>query len=386
MPIQNNLGLTGFARRLTSRLAGMPGLDVKARPFRNASLPQINTITIASFGADADAVTVSITLPDGTVVSETTTRAAGVPVDDAAAATALETAINARAALRGHVVADADAAVLTLTFQHPGVDYTVETSVVACTATVAETQAAGGSSITVGRFVKRGTVVGGAPALTVLAGTDTEDLIAGVTLRPVAHEANGESGLASASDVIAVGHMADVAHEGEVMMLNSGATAASPGGVVHVVRAVTGGDELGEARAAADGVLQVETVTPDAAQHSVTVAIEIRLLTGARAGYSKVLLFQTDGTMTATEVCDAFRTDLNLDSVLAPLIADTGTATLILTSTDLDTTFEVNIVEGLFTIAATTAPVRYTIPLPQAKAYWADSVAAGAVGPVMLRM
>ena len=387
MPIQNNLGLTGFARRLTSQIAGQPHGDVKARPFRNPLLPQIDSVTITGFGADADAVSVLVTLPDGTVTTETTTRAAAVPVDDEAAAAALVVLINARAALRGHVVATNALGVLTMTYQHANVAYTTATAVVAAVATVASVQTPGGSSLVLGRFVKRGTAVGGAPAVTVPASTDTQDLLAGVILRPVAQFANAESALASANDVVPAGQMCDVAHDGEVSMLNTGSVAAAAGGVVHVVRAVTGGDEVGEARASASGVLQVATVTPGAAQNSVTVAIRVRIETGASTGYSAVLLYQTDGSMTATEVCDAFRTDLNLDAVLAPLLADTGTATLILTSTDIDTTFSIDVVEGAFTVdEATVAAARYTIPLPQSRAYWAEAAAAGAVGRVMLRM
>lgn len=388
MSIQNGLGITGYSRRMSLGFEGSPAKSELplGRPYRVALVAQVNTITIASFGADTDAVTVSITLPDGTVISETTTRAAGVPVDDAAAAAALVLLINARAALNSHVDASSDSAVLTLTFKHTNVVYGVATSVVGCTATVAQTQAPGGTAITPGRFVRAGASVGGLPAVTALATSSTEADVRGIVERELA-AVNAGSALATAVDQTQPPAVVSVAYQGEVLMRNNGSVAAAPGGIVYVVNDAAGGDEVGEARADVDGVAQVATVTPDAAQHSVTVAIEIRLLTGPYAGYSKVLLYQTDASMTATEVCDAFRTDLNLDSILAAQIVDTGTATLILTAVNAGTTFEVNAVEGAFTIdEATVAADAYTIALPTSRAYWAEAVAAGAIGPIMLRM
>lgn len=386
MTIQNSLGVAGFSRRLTRGFAGQPQGDVRARPFRNALLAQINTVTIAGFGADTDSVTLSITLPDGTVVQETTTRAAGVPVDDAAAVTALKDLVNARAALRGHVVAEDDADVLTLTFQHTNIEYTVETTVTGCTATVAETQAPGGSSIPIGRFVKRGTSVGHAPAVDTLDSTDDDTVLAGILLRSVAQYPNAESPLASANDVVPAGNMCDVAFEGEVLMLNTGDVAASAGGQVFVVVATTGGDEVGEARADADGVVQVTTLTPGAGQNSVEVSVLVTITSGEHEGKSLLLSALADASMTATEVCDAWRTQLNADAFWSALLVDTGTATLILTAADASFSFDVTAVQGTTTIAATTAHVAYAIPVDRRKAYWVEDTAAGAIGPIMLRM
>src|SRR5688500_11198437 len=77
----------------------------KMETYRNPLLPQVNTVTITGFGADADSIVLSITLPNGTVVPLTVTRAASVPVDDAAAAAALVLLVNAHASLNGHVEA-----------------------------------------------------------------------------------------------------------------------------------------------------------------------------------------------------------------------------------------------------------------------------------------
>lgn len=387
MTIQNGLGITGYSRRLSRGFAGQPQGDIKARPYRNALLPQITRVTVAGYGTDTDRVRVYITLPSGvrTLVADIT-RASSVPVDDAALVTAAVAAVNGVAAMRGHVVASADDDDLVLTFTHPNVSYVVDTEVTGCTATVSTEQSPGGTALPIGRFVGRGASVGGAPAIAALTSSSEAADVAGILLRPVAQFANGESPLASAEDVCPVNVMADVCYEGPVLMYNAGG-AASAGDPVHVVRSAAGGNEVGQVRATADGVAQVATITPGAGQNSVTVAIEIRILTGAREGYSKVLLYQTDGSMTPTEVCDAFRTDLNLDSVLAPLLADTGTATLILTSTDVDTTFEVNVVEGTFTIdEATVAPLRYTIPMDQHVARWAEATPSGSYGPIDLRI
>lgn len=388
MSIANGIGLAGFSRSIEQRSEGQwaDAEGGRSRPYRNPLRGQITNIAISGFGADADSISVLITLPDGTVITETTTRASSVPVDDAAAATALAAQINARQPLRGHVVASTSTSNLILTFPHTNIVYPVSTSVTAAVATVSTTQAAGGASIPFARFIKAGTSIDGQPEISELASSDEATAVRGITLAHLVAE-NANSALSSSVDAIPAGSLSPIAYQGKVCMRNNGSVSSAVGGVVHVVRAVTGGDELGEARADAGGTAQVATLTPGAGQNSVEVSVEITMLTGPYAGMTKLLSALADGSMTATEVCDAWRVQLNADPLWSTLLVDSGTATLILTSADIDQTFDVNNVQGTVTIDnATTTPARYTVALDRKRASWDEVTAPGAIGVVLLDM
>lgn len=393
MGIQNGLGVTGYRRTQSppSLLEGAPA-DFETPitiPMRNALAAQVTNLAIGTYDTDTDAVGVQITLPDGTVVTHTVTRASSVPVDASAAAVALAALVNGDDDLLGHVEATTSTTNVILTFLHENVVYPVTATASAGTSnTETEPTAPGGSAIPFGRFVAQGATRDGVTAMRLLTSADTEDDVVGVSMRPIAQFPNAGSELSSAVDGIPAGKMGDAGIEKRVAMRNNGSVASAIGGVVHVVIDDAGGDEVGEARADSDdgGTAQVATVTPTAGQNSVTVSIAIDVLTGPAAGQTATLIYQTDGSMTATEVCDAFRTDFNL-STLADYITDSGTATLILTADDPETTFEVRVVEGLFTIDnATTAAAANTIALPRSRASWAEVVAAGAVGAMSLHM
>jgi len=157
-------------------------------------------------------------------------------------------------------------------------------------------------------------------------------------------------------------------------------TAVTPASAVHVRRALTSGaGTVGSGfRATAAGVAQVATVTPGAGQNSVPLSIEIRILTGARAGQSKVLFHQSDASMTATEAADAFRADLAADVGFSSAVAGTGTATLILTAASADVTFTVDVIEGTFTVAeATTAGATHTIDVSSVAKFESSAPAGG---------
>lgn len=391
--IANGLGLTAFRTSMPGLIAGTPQGEGRDYPYRCALLPQNNTVTIGVFGADADSVTISITLPSGVVVPVTVTRASAVPVDDTAAAAALVLAINAAGSLRGHVVASSAAAVITLTFQHPNVVYGVATSVVAATATVAQTQAPGGTAIPVGRFVQRGTVVGqpppsrGAPALAALTALTTAAQISGVTMRRNMLP-NGESALASADDVVPIGKMADVRSEGPIAMLNSGGGTAQAGGQVHVVISEAGGDSIGEARASAAGATaEVWTMTPTAAELDFLLEVEWTQPDGT---VQRTPLVSTgpDGSASQTEISDGFRTSLaqaQADGRLTGFVGS-GTSTFILTGPTGQSFVVTNVGEGAVAAVETTPAVPYTVPLPLTRAVWVDEVPEGSVGIVMLRL
>jgi hypothetical protein len=394
MPIANKFGVTAFSMALAGLVAGVPEGNVKATPYRNAVLPQINTVTITGYGADADAVSLLITMPSGEVITlGPVTRAAGVPADDEAAAAALVALVNARAALRGVVVATNVLGVLTLTFQHPNIYYPVSTTVVACVATVATTQTAGGTAIPIGRFIKRGTMAGGtpvgraAPAIAPLVSTDTQAVVSAVLAR-TNMQINPESPLSSAVDVIPVGTMADGVYEGLIPMRNAGGGTASAGGQIHVVVSTSGGNEIGEARAAADGATaEVWTMTPTAAELDFLLEVE---WTQTNGQIQRTILQSAnpDGSATATEICDGWRAALVRAQADGKLTGFTGggTATFTLTGPAGQSFVVYDLGEGASANVETTPAVIYTVPLDLARGCWHDEVPAGSVGRVSLRL
>lgn len=380
MPIANNLGISGYGRRMQRALEGAPASaePVLARPMMASLLAQITTISIAGFGADTDSITVTIELPDGTEHTETVTRAGGVPVDDAAAATALATLINDDAELNGHVEATTSTADLILTFQHENIGYDVTTTVVGCTATVVETQAAGGSDIPFGRFVVAGASIDGNAAMELPGASTTEWDIVGVSMRPIGVFANQGDADPDAVDAIAAGKMGDGGYRGLVYMKNNGSVASAINGKVFVVISTSGGDELGEARADDEdvGTAQVATGTPTAA-NSTQYQFEIVF-----RGATHVISFLSDASATDTEICDGLRADLLTHDELDGLIVGTGTTTLILTGPE-DESFTVNNTgPGVISFAATTAPSNIAIELDRKRARWDEVVQPGEIGPV----
>lgn len=250
MAIVNGLGFAGYSRMMPRGFEGQPAETegCLSRAYRNPRRAQVTNIAIGGVGADTDAITVRITKPDGTVVSTTVTRTGGVPVDDAAMALALATALNAQTALRGHVVASASTTNLVLTFSHTNIVYPVSTTLVGTTATITTTTAAGGAVIPFGRFVSAGSSIDGQPELRELQNADAETVVTGVTLRRLDVENAGDV-LASAVDGVPIGDMTPVAFQGAVLMRNNGGVASAVNGAVYVVVNDAGGQSRGMARA-----------------------------------------------------------------------------------------------------------------------------------------
>jgi hypothetical protein len=395
MPIQNGLGFTGYADELPRGFEGAWAdyQGGRARPCPIPLLSQISNIEIGGFGADTDAVTVHVDLPNGARVSNVVTRAAGVPVDDAAAAVALAALINADEDLNGHVVATTSTVNLILTFVHANVVYPVTTAVVGSTAAVTTTRAAGGSALTVGRFVSFGASIDGQPAAEALAATDGEWDVMGITLRSM-DLVNAESPLASAVDQIPAGNMCAVAYKGNVYMRNNGSVAAAPNGTVYVVRSATGGDEVGEARADESGVAQVATITATADKLNYEVDAAVRV-----NGELRTLRFSyqpTDATTTTDEAIDGLEdaaaaaiTAQGLTGIVAASAASAA-ATMTLT-TAAGYTFEY--VDGTaFGLDAETealtvsiaAAALYAIAMDRKRAHWTEATPVGEIGPIAL--
>lgn len=390
MTIHNRIGVTSYQRTMTKRLAGSPAAFELplTRAMRNPLRQQVTNIAIGTFDTDTDSITITVTEPDGTVHTQTVTRAAGVPADASAAATAFADAFNADPATAGVFTADDSTTNVVLTFDHAGIDYdVVATASAGTTATVSETTDPAGVAVPIGRFVvlAADAAIDGQRAIALPGDTSTAEQIVGVVMRPLGQFVNGESPLQSAVDSVPAGRMCDVAFNGMVNVLNAGDADASEKGAVWVAVDADADIDLGAARGDADGVLQVATLTPGAGQNSVEVSVEITITGGDYVGQTKLLSVLTDASMTATEWCDAARVQLNADPLWSTLLVDSGTATLILTAASPDITFDVNNVQGTVTIDnATTAGDPYTVKVPGA--YWAEDTPAGQVGPVMLRM
>lgn len=140
-----------------------------------------------------------------------------------------------------------------------------------------------------------------------------------------------------------------------------------------------GNTEIGQFRSDADGVAEVSTLTPTVVIDTVyTVDVHI----GEEDFHFEIL---SDGTATATEICDAMRVAMALDATFTAQVVASGTTTLILTGqtagVDLDV---VSSGPGVFTIVETTpsAPTAEVL----SNAQWLLSSAAAGVALLELNI
>lgn len=94
--------------------------------------------------------------------------------------------------------------------------------------------------------------------------------------------------------------------------------------------------QKGKFRSNADGVAQVTTVTPTAANSTL---YSLDVFAGGRPFHFEVT---SDGSATATEICDAFRTAMAANAAFTALVTTSGTATLILTGVTAGDAFYVS--------------------------------------------
>ena len=264
MTILNGQGITSYSRTQPIGSEGdLYTTPQQVRAMVNPKLAQISTVSIGTIDTDGDAVTITVTEPDGTLHTYSVTRASAVPLDADAMALALVALVDADAEARGVFTAAASSADVVFTFEHAGLDYAVvATPSAGTTATVATTQAAGGSGIPFGRFVvSGGAAADGGQALALPDGAAIADVLGILAL---AHAyINQASDLASDDDALLPGEIGPVVREGEVLMLNVGGDAL-PDGAVFVVVNTAGGDELGQARGDDDGANAIELPTTTA--------------------------------------------------------------------------------------------------------------------------
>lgn len=126
--------------------------------------------------------------------------------------------------------------------------------------------------------------------------------------------------------------------------------AGSPGGSSPAV---------GQVRKDADGVAEVNTITPTPANSAI---YSLRFTIGGQVFTFTVL---SDASATATEICDAFRTAMAADAAFTALVVGSGTATLILTSQSVGVAQNVvNSGNGVLGIVATTPNAAKAVRVP----------------------
>lgn len=121
------------------------------------------------------------------------------------------------------------------------------------------------------------------------------------------------------------------------------------------------GTEIGAFRNDADGVAEVSTLTP-------TVVNDTEYTVDVKVGLQD-FHFETlsDGTATATEICDDMRAAMALDATFTALVVATGTTTLILTGQTAGQLLDITSTGvGVFTIVETTPPAPTCDELTQA--------------------
>lgn len=402
--IRNGTGITAVQRTQDARVAGEPAGPGFDRPYENPLLPQISTLTLAAQADVSDEIvadqvwTITLIDPDGVAYETdyTVTAADNTAGTDGAGlahmATQLAAALEANGELVNIVSASAAAAVITITWLHP--NRGTWTVAAVCAPAVAETvllataatgQTAGGSTLPMARVVAMRPPATGGLRRAGLPSALT-DILAGVALRDITQVRAYDTTLA-AVDTYPAGSMVGVREEGDVHMVNTGSDAAAIGDPVYVVIATTGGDLLGEVRPTRAGTADVWTLTPTAA-NATTYGISIHF--PAWDGMDAITLvpetYVSDGSGTATEICDGLRASLvALGGQYTDLATSSGTDTLIITGDILGRPMVVTDAAeaGDFaSITHTTTAAAYTLLLPRAR--WVRPAAAGAVGTIRL--
>lgn len=253
MTIDNQLGRTSFPFRHSTMVEGAPieGHGFEARPVANPLRRQILTVTVGGT-ASTGAYVLNFYGPSGALIhSVTFTRAAE---DNDGISAGLAAAILAADELKSHTreADNSSPPAVAVRFKHAGRSYSITgTAPGSGTLSIAETLAPEGVGLPVGRFVVGATLEGQAAAALPGASAAAADFL-GAIARPgaAARGFNPASGETIAAEA---GRMVAPVYRGILALRNAGPVAAAANGVVYVVRNVAGGDELGEARATADG-------------------------------------------------------------------------------------------------------------------------------------
>jgi len=258
--LSGTAGSGGFfpQQRADRAIEGTPGEGrlPLARTATNPILAQTDTAIVGGAATDGDYI-IGVTDPKGLRTEAKFTRAAAEA--NAAIAAALVVAFNlAMGGIASAVIDGGDPLQINITFEHEGIAYVLdESSPGASTITLANTQVAGGVAQAVARFVERGASVAGQnPNVAPLEAGSDDDSLWGIVLRPIGEFAGVEGTVAQdpdTPDVVPAGNSLSVAYDGAVNMRNVGSVASVAGGPMFGVINTAGGQQLGQARADADG-------------------------------------------------------------------------------------------------------------------------------------
>jgi hypothetical protein len=204
--------------------------------------------------------------------------------------------------------------------------------------------------------------------------TAVTDKIAGITMRAVNHD---NIGLGGTTLAIKAGDRFDALQRGAIYVPVEQTVAR--GDEVWVRIATSGSDptnltQKGAFRKDGDGAAELQTLTPTAANTTL-----YKLKVFARG---QVFKYETtsDGSATATEICDAFRVLMAADLAFTALFTTGGTTTLTLTRKVQGEGFTVvSDGAGAIAVAVTTPATQTAIRVPGAKYAAASS---GGLAPV----
>lgn len=183
----------------------------------------------------------------------------------------------------------------------------------------------------------------------------TGQKVMGVLLGDLAHEQTVGATLVG----LAASAMGNLLTEGSIWMIpEQDVTIADPVFFRHTANGSPGAsDAIGRVRKDIDGVADVQTVTPTAAQNSTLFGLRVAV-PGALGGRAWDFKYTSDASMTAQEVCDGIRLLMAADAAFTARVVATGTTTLILTAQDKGVALEVSASGiGAVTVVDTTPAV-----------------------------
>ncbi len=184
--------------------------------------------------------------------------------------------------------------------------------------------------------------------------------------------------LAADESIPANGGRANVLSKGRIWVQVEEAIALADS-VFYRHTAEGGNTELGRFRTDADGVAEVSTLTPTAV-NDATYAVRVII-----AGTAYTFHVLGDGSATATEICDDFRTQMAADATFTALVVATGAATLILTGQNTGQELDVTDVGvGVMAIVETTPPAPSARELTNAK--WRTTTAGAGIAELELNL
>jgi hypothetical protein len=253
--VANNVGfLPGSYGDQARPIEGTPGTNLKSRSYANPRLAQISTWTW-TLSDTVGEVSATIRLPDGSTLTATGTDAGSTNTTHA---DTIVLAINTDDAWSNIATAENTAGVITVTFLHAGLDYAfvgfTAPGAGVLTATVPETQAAGGINFPVARWVVAAANAQD-PEIPALALPGPGGKLVGVTIRPAGQLVNSgnDDNTVNVSEAFIPSEMVPVGFNGSIYVTNVGSVASVKDAGVFAVVNVAGGDLLGQTRADDDG-------------------------------------------------------------------------------------------------------------------------------------